>query len=208
LPHSFVQQRQIFSRSSAECQDLLFQIFAFDHCESSSPSKMVSVRILLLIFTALQISRPATSVQGDRFQIAVPQGWKVLVAGSDVVLEHSSGASLLLLRATPTSNLPDFAERQAERIMSPLELGKLGEPKHFKSTNEEWVQYEIRGDRLDEHRRILYRAFRHGGALFELVYENTEDGFDQLLTEAQEIVSSLQTRMQTAAPKRRSRARR
>jgi hypothetical protein len=169
---------------------------------------MFTVKILLLIFTALQVSSPPTSVRGDRFQIAVPQGWKVLVAGTDVVLEHSSGASLLLLRATPTSKLQDFAERQAERIMSPLVFAKLGEPEHFKSANEEWVQYEIRGNRFDEHRRILYRAFRHGAGLFELVYENNEDGFDQLLTEAQEIVSSLQTAIQAPAPKRRSPARR
>ena len=169
---------------------------------------MVSVKILLLIFTALQVAQPPTSVRGDRFQIAVPQGWKVLTAGTDVILEHSSGASLLLLRATPASNLHDFAERQAERIMSPLGFAKLGEPQHFKSANEEWVQYEIQGNRLDEHRRILYRAFRHSGGLFELVNENSEDRFEQLLTEAQEIVSSLQTLLQSPAPKRRPPARR
>jgi hypothetical protein len=171
---------------------------------------MISVKILLFIFTALQVSQPPASVRGDRFQIAVPQGWKVLIAGDDVVLGHSSGASLLLLRATPTSNLQDFAERQAERIMAPLGFAKLGDPEHFKSANEEWVQYEIHGNRLDEHRRILYRAFRHGAGLFELVYENSEDRFEQLLTEAEEIASSLQTYVQTQAPatRRRPRARR
>jgi hypothetical protein len=163
---------------------------------------MVSVKILLLIFTTLQVSQPTASVRGDRFQIAVPQGWKVLIAGNDIVLEHSSGASLLLLRATPASNLENFAERQAERIMAPLGLAKLGEPQHFKGANQEWVQYEIRGSRLDEHRRILYRAFRRGAGLFELVYENSDDRFELLLTEAQEIASSLQTLIQTPPARR------
>ena len=164
---------------------------------------MVSVKMLLLIFTVLQVSPPPTLVRGDRFQIIVPQGWKVLIAGTDVALGHSSGASLLLLRAVPVANLADFAERQAERIMIPLGLAKLGEPQHFKASNQEWVQYEIRGDRMDEHRRILYRAFRRGAGLFELVYENSDDRFEGLLTEAQEIGSSLQTLGQSPSPSRR-----
>jgi hypothetical protein len=164
---------------------------------------MVSVKIFLLIFTVLQVSPPPTSVRGDRFQITVPQGWKVLIAGTDVVLGHSSGASLLLLRASPVANLGDFAERQAERLMMPLGLAKLGEPQHFKASNQEWVQYEIHGDRMDEHRRILYRAFRRGASLFELVYENSDDRFEGLLTEAQDIAASLQTFAQAPSPARR-----
>lgn len=164
---------------------------------------MDAVKILLLIFTALQVSQPATPVRGDRFQIAVPQGWKVLNAGDEVVLQHSSGASLLLLRATPAANLQDFAERQAERVMAPLGFAKLGEPQHFKGPNEEWVQYEIRGNRLDEPRRILYRAFRRGGSLFQVVYENSDDRFEMLLTEAQEIASSLQTLIQAPPARKR-----
>ncbi len=128
--------------------------------------------------------------------------------GGDIVLEHSSGASLLLLRASLTGRLEDFAQRQAERIMAPLGFAKLGEPQHFKATNEEWVQYEIHGNRLSEHRRILYRVFRRPSGLFELVYENSEDRFDQLLTETQEIASSLQTILQAPAPGRRVRVRR
>ncbi len=165
---------------------------------------MVRVKIVLLIFAAFQVSQPSAPVRGDRFQIAVPQGWKILNAGGDVVLEHSTGASLLLLRASPTTNLEDFAARQAERIMTPLGFAKLGEPQHFKTTrsNDEWVQYEIHGNRFTEHRRILYRAFRRGGGVFELVYENSEDGFDVLLTEAEEIASSLQAIIQTPPARR------
>jgi hypothetical protein len=168
---------------------------------------MFPVNILVLIFAAVQVSQPQASmaVRGDRFQIAVPQGWKILNAGSDVVLEHSMGASLLLMRAAPTSNLDDFAQRQAERIMAPLGFAKLGEPQHFKGANQEWVQYEIRGNRLTEHRRILYRAFRRGSGLYELVYENNEDQFDQLVTEAEEIATSLQTVIETPPARRRVR---
>src|SRR5439155_25741201 len=164
---------------------------------------MDSVKILLLIFTVLQASPPAAPVRGDRFQIAVPQGWKVLNSGDDIILQHSSGASLLLLRATPTAHLADFAEKQAERIMTPLGFAKLGEPQHYKNGNDEWVQYEIRVNRLSEHRRILYRAFKRGASLFELVYENNEDRFDLLLTEAQEIALSLQTLAQAPPTRRR-----
>ena len=168
---------------------------------------MDPVKIFLLIFTAFQVSQPATPVRGDRFQIAVPQGWKVLNACDDVILQHSSGASLLLLRAMATTRLEDFAEKQAERIMAPLGFAKLGEPQHYKNGNEEWVQYEIRGNRVAEHRRILYRVFRRGAGLFELVYESSEDRFDQLLTEAQEIASSLQT-LAPAPPTKRQPVRR
>ena len=46
---------------------------------------MKSVKILLLIFTVLQASPPPVPVRGDRFQIAVPQGWKVLNSGDDII---------------------------------------------------------------------------------------------------------------------------
>ena len=168
---------------------------------------MFPVNILVLIFAALQVSQPQTStaVRGDRFQIAVPQGWRILNAGSEVVLEHSMGASLLLMRAAPTSNLDGFAQRQAERIMAPLGFAKLGEPQHFKGANQEWVQYEIRGNRLTEHRRILYRAFRKGAGLYELVYENNEDQFDLLVTDAEEIATSLQAVIEIPPARRRVR---
>jgi len=165
---------------------------------------MLPVKFFVLILAMFQAEQP-TAARGDRFQIAVPQGWRILTAGSDVVLEHSTGASLLLLRAMPAGNLDDFAQRQAERIMTPLGFAKLGEPQHFKANNQEWVQYEIRGNRLSEHRRILYRAFRRGSGLFELVYENSDDRFDLLLSEAQEIATSLQVIIETPPARRRVR---
>ena len=75
--------------------------------------------------------------------------------------------------------------------MRPLGFAKLGEPRHFQDSDEEWIQYEIRGNRLSERRRILYRATRRKTAVFEIVYENSEDRFDVLLTEAQSLAASI-----------------
>src|ERR1051325_5094566 len=94
-------------------------------------------------------ARPV-GVRGDRFQIFVPQGWKTLRDGAAVLLEHSSGASLLIQRTERTTNLADLARHQAERIMMPLGFAKLGDPRQFKDKHDEWVQYEIYGNRLDE----------------------------------------------------------
>src|SRR5215470_14901484 len=81
-----------------------------------------------------QVAQPPTpaTARGDRFQIAVPQGWKILTAGSDVVIEHSSGASLLVLRTDPVRNLAEYALQQAERVMTPLGFAKLGDSRTFK----------------------------------------------------------------------------
>jgi hypothetical protein len=152
------------------------------------------VQLLLALMVALQVAEapvPAP-VRGDRFQIIVPQGWKTLNGGGDVLLEHTTGASLLVRRVTQTKNLTDYAQQQAERVMNPLGFAKLGEPRYFKDAHDEWVQYEIQGNRLADHRRILYRALRRDTGYFEIVYEASEDGFDVLLTEAQSIASSVQ----------------
>jgi hypothetical protein len=157
----------------------------------------VPVQLLLALLAALQVAEapvptvPA-AVRGDRFQIIVPQGWKTLNGGGDVLLEHESGASLLVRRVTQTKNLTDYAQQQAERVMNPLGFAKLGEPRYFKDAHDEWVQYEIQGNRLAEHRRILYRALRRDTGYFEIVYEASEDRFEVMLTEAQSIASSVQ----------------
>jgi hypothetical protein len=155
----------------------------------------------------LQISHEpvaAPAVRGDRFQIYVPQGWRTLNDGGYVLLEHSSGASLLVQRIIKPNNLPDYAQRQAERIMLPLGFAKLGEPQSFKNGSDEWIQYEIRGNRLTAHRHILYRVLRRETGFFEVVYEAAEDQFDLLLTEAEGITSSVQATIQ-APPARRAR---
>jgi hypothetical protein len=143
-------------------------------------------------------------VRGDRFQIIVPQGWRTLMGGTDVVLEHSSGASLLVRRVPATKNLAMYAQQQAERVMTPLGFAKLGDPVYFKDGHDESVQYEIVGNRLSEHHRLLYRALRRDTNYFEFVFEASEDRFDLLLTEAQGIASSVQAIIE-APPARRTR---
>jgi hypothetical protein len=171
--------------------------------------------LFLMLFQNVQTApaaQPASSaaapvsVRGDRFQIIVPQGWRSLSAGEDVVLEHSTGASILVRRIAATKNLEMYAQQQAERVMTPLGFAKLGEPTNFKDVHDEWVQYEIIGNRLSVHRRLLYRALRRDTNYFEFVFEANEDRFDLLLTEAQGIVSSVQAII--AAPPVRPRTRR
>ena len=162
------------------------------------------MQVVALILAFLQVAQPTTpaTARGDRFQIAVPQGWKILTAGSDVVVGHSSGASLLVLRTDPVKNLPEYALQQAERVMTPLGFAKLGDSRTFKDTHEEWIEYEIRGNRLADHRRILYRAMRRASAYYSIVYEAPEDQFEALLTDAQSIASSVQAVIE-APPARR-----
>lgn len=163
----------------------------------------------LLLLTMLQVaqapSAASPSVRGDRFQIIVPQGWKTLNDGGFVLLEHSSGASLLVQRIIRPTSLPDFAQHQAERVMLPLGFATLGEARSFKEGKDEWVQYEIRGNRLTAHRRILYRLLRRDTNFYEVIYEAGEDGFDTHLTEAQEIASSVQAIIEAPPPARRRR---
>jgi hypothetical protein len=168
------------------------------------------VFLAVLIISFLQTVQPEpntiqpAAARGDRFRLAVPQGWKTLNEGGFVLLEHSSGASLLVQRATRASNLADYARQQAERVMMPLGFAQLGEPQHFKDTHEEWIQYEILGNRISERHRILYRVMKRDASLFESIYEAKEDRFDVLLTEAQEISSSIQAVIE-APPTRRTR---
>jgi hypothetical protein len=166
---------------------------------------------LLMAFQAAEVPVPSAPapVRGDRFQIVVPQGWKTLNGGGDVLLEHTTGASLLVRRITQTKNLTDYAQQQAERVMNPLGFATLGEPRFFKDAHDEWVQYEIQGNRLADHRRILYRALRRDTGYFEFVYEASDDRFEILLTEAQSIASSVQATISAPQPAlRRTTARR
>lgn len=164
--------------------------------------------ILALILGLGQISQPTLAgppqVRGDKFQLMVPQGWKTLNEGGFVLLEHSSGASLLVQRVSRPTSLSDYARRQAERVMAPLGFAQLGEPQYFRDTHDEWIQYEILGNRISDRHRILYRVLRRDAGFFETIYEATEDRFQVLLTEAQGIASSIQATIETP-PVRRTR---
>jgi hypothetical protein len=135
----------------------------------------------------------------------VPQGWKTLNDGGFVLLEHSSGASLLVQRVDRATNLKDYAHRQAERGMMPLGFAKLGEPRAFKEGRDEWVQYEIRGNRLSDQRRILYQVLRRESGLYEFIYEAPDAHYEVLEREAQGIASSVQAILQKQPAPRRVR---
>ena len=148
---------------------------------------------LFLVFLAIQAGQPPEFLRGRTLQIMAPHGWTVRERDVDAVLDHSTGASLRVVRFRQQEKIETFAREAVERVMRPLGFAKLGEARHFQDSDQEWVQYEVRGNRLSNRRRILYRAVRRQGALFEIVYENSEDRFDFLLTEAQSLsVSVLQ----------------
>ena len=167
------------------------------------------MQTLWLVFAVLQaVQSPPPAVpaaRGDRFQIIVPQGWKTLNEGGYVLVEHASGASLLVQRISRTTNLADYAQHQAERIMAPLGFAQLAEPRNFKDAHDEWVEYAIVGNRISERHRILYRVLRKDSGFFEFIYEAPEDRFESLLTEAQTMASSVQSIIEAPPPVRRTR---
>ena len=138
--------------------------------------------ILLLVFLAVQFPEPPI----------LPQGWTGRASGAVARLEHSSGASLLVTRPRPTEEFNAFARHAVERLASPLGFARIGEPRHFSDPNQEWFEYQIRGNRLSERRRILYRLVRSDAGFVEIIYENSENRFDALLSEALSIPSSLE----------------
>ena len=133
---------------------------------------------------------------------------KTLNEGGFVCSSIPTGASLLVQRITRPANFSDYALHQAERIMMPLGSRSSRDPRALKDSHDEWVQYEIRGNRLTDHRRILYRAFRRDTGFFELIYEAREDDFDLLMTEAQSMASSIQAMIETPPVRTVRRARR
>jgi hypothetical protein len=126
------------------------------------------------------------------------------IGGDLISLRHSTGASLLVRRIAPVKDLAAYASQEAERVMNPLGFAKLGRPKYFTDSNAEWVEYEIVGNRLAEHHRILYRAMRKDAGFFAFTFEAAETRFDLLLSEAQTIEASAEAIIE-APPVRRSR---
>ena len=150
--------------------------------------------LLSFIFLPGQLTQPPAVIRGGDYEITVPYGWKALeVSYGFARLEHSAGASLQISRPRPSEDFDSFVRRAAERLANPLGFAKIGEPRHFRDSKQEWVEYDVRGNRLSEPRRILYRAIRNATGLTEIVYENSEDRFDILVSEALSIASSLKS---------------
>jgi hypothetical protein len=141
--------------------------------------------LLLVLLATLQVAQP---------DIVAPQGWSVRDSAIPW-LEHATGASVRVMRFSQRGTLETYARDAAERVMRPLGFGKLSAPTYFRNSEQEWIQYEIWGNRLSERRRILYRAIRRSDALFEIIYENSEERFDVLSAEAQSLASALLERI-------------
>ena len=156
---------------------------------------MILTAAILLVLQA--VPPPAETVfQSRSMHILVPHGWKPAEPesrSSVIRLEHSSGASFEVRRAgSGTQKLKQFAERGLEQVWLPLGFVSLGDPLERKLRNDPAIQYKIIGNRLSERRKLSYIAvFRIDGAL-ELIYENSEDQFELLSSEAERIASSVQ----------------
>ena len=123
----------------------------------------------------------------------LPQGWTTPFIRDDSRVEHISGASLTIMRRRSPDPFDTFTRRAVEGIARPLGFARIGEPRHFRDSNQRWVEYQVRGNRLVNRRRILYRAVRTDVEFVEIIYENSEDRFEVLLSEALSIASTLES---------------
>jgi hypothetical protein len=148
------------------------------------------VAFILLLAQATQIPQV---VQNGDYEITVPHGWTADWVGSGPRLKHTSGASLVIMNSRSTDDFSSFTNRMAEGVANPLGFAIISKPRHFSNSDQEWYEYDIRGNRLADHRRILYRAVRSHTGLTEIIFESAEDRFDILLPEALSIASSLKS---------------
>src|SRR4051812_23968848 len=96
---------------------------------------------VFFLLAAFQVAQPA---------IIAPQGWSIRDTGIPR-LEHLTGASLLVIPGSRSVTLTGgYARDGAERIMKPLGFARLSEPTHFQNAEQEWIQYEIWGNRLSD----------------------------------------------------------
>jgi hypothetical protein len=128
--------------------------------------------------------------------LLVPNGWKAetLLRGSDIIIEHVSGASIIY-RPAPARGLRDLdavARQGVDRTMQPLGFATFGPALLRKLNGDAAIQYEIRGNRLSERRKLLYVGIQRSDGFYEMIYENSEAGFDSLLPEAERIGQSIE----------------
>src|SRR5262245_14492176 len=105
--------------------------------------------MLSALLIALQVAAPVI-VRGSGYEITIPYGWKALMVSVDALLEHSDGASLRITRPYLREEFRNLTRRTAERLAAPLGFAKIGEPRRFRDSSQEWVEYDIRGNRLAE----------------------------------------------------------
>jgi hypothetical protein len=149
--------------------------------------------VVAFIFLLAQIAQPPAVLQGGGYEITVPYGWTARMVTRDANLVHVSGATLMVMTSRGDQRVNNLIERTAEGLANPLGFATISKPRHFNNADQEWFEYDIRGNRLTDHRRILYRAVRTKTGLTEIIFESAEDRFDVLLPEALSIASSLKS---------------
>ena len=149
--------------------------------------------VVAFILLFAQVTQSPQVVQNGDYEITVPHGWRAEWVGRDSTLKHTSGASLQIINSRSTNDLSGFTERRAEGVANPLGFATISKPRHFSNSDQEWLEYDIRGIRLADHRRILYRAVKTHAGLTEIIFESAEDRFDILLPEALSVASSLKS---------------
>ena len=152
---------------------------------------------ILFLTVALQLPSPDVSkdvqVNGRQFGVLVPYGWKVdNLHTQSIEIDHTSGASFIFRSIRGKGNLDAFAREGVDRVMMPLGFATFGEPLNRKVNGAPAVQYEIQGNRLSRHRKLLYIAIARDDGFYETIYENDETNFDQLVTDAERMAASIE----------------
>jgi len=151
------------------------------------------ILVFIVLFAQAQTAQSSKVVLNGDYEITVPYGWTAEMVSRDAKLKHATGASLLVVNSRSTNDFRGFTEHAAEGFANPLGFATIGKPRHFSDSNQEWVEYDIRGNRLADRRRMLYRAVRSRSGLTQIIFESAEDRFDVLLPEALSIASSLKS---------------
>jgi hypothetical protein len=147
--------------------------------------------VVAFILLFVQLTQAPVVVQSYDSEITVPHGWTMRVLNQGFAwLDHASGATLRVTRSFRARRFETLPQQTAERLANPLGFATIGEPRHFSDSNQEWFEYDIRGNRLTDRRQILYRAIRNREGLTEITFESPEGRYDALISEALSIVAS------------------
>jgi hypothetical protein len=151
---------------------------------------------VLILTVALQLPPDASKdvqVNGRLFGVLVPYGWKVdNLQTQSIQIEHTSGATFIFRSIRGKGDLETFAREGVDRVMMPLGFATFGDPLKRKVNGAPAIQYEIQGNRLSRHRKLLYIAIAREDGYYETIYENDETNFDQLVTDAERMAASIE----------------
>jgi hypothetical protein len=150
-------------------------------------------QLFLAALLAVQTTPPQPPSRPGDIHVTVPNGWiEEYTTTTNILLTHSTGASLQITKITTNQQLDQYAHDTADRIANPLGFATIGDPRHFSNSDLELIEFQIRGNRLSNRRRILYRVVRNSTGIFNIIYESSEGQFDTLLSEVQSIASSME----------------